>query len=210
MTNSAVSDLEQSNLEDAVTAAITKRLGYGPEILSGDDNENFGVVPFIRLEGYELNKIDWQEIAAELARGTGVGVTCIANCDWSPKKGPDEEATFISFDVPGLPNSYRDDPHRNMIEAVDPVTAPSEADFASLKRARKILKGRLEELRGRYEVLIAADRDVREVLGSIEATEKLQELGAGDREAVRAVLELDFDTAAATVLADSETASFRP
>lgn len=198
MTAVVVNDMEQSNFEDAVRSALAKRLGYEPDIIGEENNVNYGVVPFIRLDGSECRRIDdWQEVAAELARETGVGVSCIANCDWCLMQGPDEEATFIAFAVPGLADNYRDDQYRNMIVAVDPSTAPSAEDFANLKRARRIVAGHLLELAGRLETWIAAGKNERDLLGRIEEIEKLKELAAGDREAVKALLDLDFDAAVA-------------
>jgi 2-methylisocitrate lyase-like PEP mutase family enzyme len=66
------------NFEDAVSAAIEKRIGMPATIF---DSSNYGVIAIERLTGSDADKINWQEVAAELARTTGVGVTCIANCD---------------------------------------------------------------------------------------------------------------------------------
>lgn len=208
MTAASFADMEQSNFEDAVRSALAKRIGYDPDII--DDNENFGVVPFIRLDNSECRRVgDWQELAAELARETGVGVTCIANCDWNMMKGPNEEATFITFAVPGVSENYRDDPYRNLIVAVDAASAPSAEDFEKLKRARRIVAGHLLELAGRLETLIAAGKNERDVLGRIEEIEKLKELTAGGREAVNAVLALDFDAAVAAQSAEAAPATPR-
>jgi hypothetical protein len=204
MIGDVVEGFEQSVFEDAVKAALAKRIGEEPDIIGV--NLNYGVVPFIRLEG---KKVDWQELAAALARQTGVGVTCIAHCDWSFADRPDEEATFVAFAVPGVSEDYRDDPYRNLIKAVDPTTAPSEEDFINLNRARRILGGHLQELSGRRESLIAAGRDEGDIVGRIEAIEKLKELTAGDRDAVRSVLELDFDAAVAVHEGELEPVSPR-
>lgn len=197
-------DFNQTYFEDAVKAVLAKRIGEDPDIIGGRNNVNFGVVPFVRLEG---KRLDWQEVAAALARQTGVGVTCVAHCDWSFVDRPDEEATFIAFAVPGVSEDYRDHPYRNMVTAVDPATAPSEEDFSNLHRARRIVVAHLQELNGRRETLIAAGRDEHGVLGRIEEVTKLKELAAGDRDAVKSVLELDFDTAVSFLVAEPDAAS---
>ena len=68
----------------------------------------------------DVDKMDWQTTAEELAHRTGLGVVCVADCDWGFDDSHDEEATLIAFDVPDLPQDYRDD-HRNLIH---PVQAP--------------------------------------------------------------------------------------
>lgn len=187
-------DLDQSNFEDAVSAALSKRLGGMPPDIF--ESSTLGVVAIARLEGRDAERVYWQEVAAELARETGVGVTCIAHCDWTFNDQPDEEAVFIAFDLPTAVD-YRDDPYRNMISAVDPATAPAQVDFDNLKRARRIVKNHLVELRAKMETLISANKSERDVLERIEAIEKLSDLEADDREAVKAVLDLNFDAAIA-------------
>lgn len=196
-------DLDQSNFEDAVSAAISKRLSpdgavcpsFSPDIY---ESSTLGVVAFSRLEGRDSKRVYWQEVAAELARETGVGVVCVANCDWKFDDRPyEEEATFIAFDLPSVTGSYRDDPYRNMIFAVDPATAPAQVDFDNLKRARRIVDSHVHELKFRMETLVAAGKSERDVLGRIALIEALAKLEASDREAVKAVLDLNFDAAIA-------------
>jgi hypothetical protein len=193
-------DLDQTNFEDVVSAAIARRLGGMPPDIY--ESNTLGVVAIGRLEGQDSARVDWQEVAAELARETGVGVVCIANCDWTFDDRHDEEATFISFDLPSVTGSYRNDPYRNHISPVDPAAAPAQADFDNLKRARGIVKNHLGELRARRETLISAKKDERPVLDRIEEIERLKDLEAGDRDAVKAVLDLDFDAAVLIVAAE--------
>lgn len=187
----AFKNMDQSNLEDAVAAALEKRTG---SYLDTFPSANFGVVAFERLTGSDARKVEWQEVAAALARETGIGVSCIAHADWTFDDRCDEEATFIAFTVPGVPKDYLDD-SRNCIEPVDPETAPSVEDFANAKRARSIVKDHLNELGARRDMLISAQKSEREVLGRIAEIEKLKDLAASEREAVAAVLNLDFDQA---------------
>ncbi|MGY3581942.1 hypothetical protein ACVIGB_001135 [Bradyrhizobium sp. USDA 4341] len=199
-------EMEQSNFEDAVSAAIEKRIGSPVEIY---ESANLGVVAFARLTDYG-GKLEWQELAAALARDTGVGVTCVANTDWTFDDRCDEAATFIAFDLPSVPENYRDHKYRNMIEAVDPFTAPSTQEFADAKRARSIVGDHLRELGSRYEMLIAARKNDRDVLNRIAEIETLKDLRAVDRAAVAAVLELDFDRALQAMTAEPEVAGLRP
>lgn len=194
-----VNDMDQSNLEEAVVAALEKRIGWQTETY---ESANYGVVAVPRLEGEDWRKVDWQEIAAELARETGIGVTCVANCDWTFSDKCDEEATFVAFACPGVPEGYRDDAYRNLIRRVDPDTAPSQQDFDDAKRARRIVKARLLELQGRREMLIAAGKSDREATDELVTAEELKGLTAFDREALSAVLELDFARAAEAVSKD--------
>jgi hypothetical protein len=202
MTNqSQAADMEQSNFEDAVMAAIEKRIGGTVEMF---ESANLGVVAFERLSDSEARKVDWQELAAALARDTGVGVTCVVHTHWSFDDRCDEEATFISFDLPGVPEDYRDDKYRNLITAVDPLTAPSEQDFVNAKRARSIVAGHLRELGSRREVLVSARKSERDVVVRIAEIETLKDLEASEQGAVAAVLELDFDRALQAIAAAPE------
>jgi hypothetical protein len=195
-------DMEQSNFEDAVAAALLKRIGWEIDVY---ESANLGVVAVARLEGSDRGKVDWQEVAAELARETGVGVTCIANCDWSFDDRPDEEATFIAFACPGVPDGYRDDAYRNQIRAVDPDTAPSQQDFDDARRARKIVAAHLRELDGLREKLIAAGKSDHEATDAYIAAEELKDVTAFERDAVKAVLALDFAGAVASLPKDPES-----
>jgi hypothetical protein len=202
MTNhSHTADLEQSNFEDAVLAAIEKRIGGAVEMF---DSDNLGVVAFERLSGSDAGKIDWQELAAALARDTGVGVTCVVHTHWAFDDRCDEEATFIAFDLPSVPADYRDDKYRNLISAVDPSNAPTEQDFVNAKRARTIVDNHLRELEARREMLVSARKYEREVSIRIAEIETLKELEASEQEAVAAVLELDFDRALQVIAATAE------
>lgn len=188
--------MTQGELEQAVCAAIEKRLGSPVEIF---DSVHHGVVAFERLGDWEADRIDWQEVAAELARETGIGVTCVVDCDWSFDDRCDEEATFVSFALPSVPEDYRDDEFRNQIRAVDPRTAPSQQDFDDLKRARLIVERHLAELAARRDKLTAAKKPIDEVVDRIASVERLKRIEAGDRAPVAALLALDFDGAMAAL-----------
>ena len=196
-------DLDQSNLEDAVLEAIEKRIGAPVQIF---ESANFGVVAFERLTGSDRSKVDFQEVAAQLARSTGIGVCCVCNADWTFDDKCDEEATFIAFDLPSVPADYKDNSHRNMIEAVDPETAPSAEDFVNARRARSIVKDHLVELAARRDVLIGAQKSEGNVLDRIADIETLKDLAASEREAVAAILDLDFDRAIQAVASPVATA----
>lgn len=188
--------LDQSNLEDAVSAAIRKRIGCEPGTLESVDE---GVVAIPRLDGPDFGKVDWQEVAAELARETGLGVLCVANCDWQNMEGPDEEATFIAFDLPTVPENYRADPYRNLITAVDPANAPSQQDFDNLKAATRIVTARIDELKAKQAQLAAAQKPIDRVVADLDEISRLKALTAEDRDAVSKVVDLDFAGALACI-----------
>jgi hypothetical protein len=198
-----VNGMDQSNFEDAVCDAIEKRIGSRPTAFA---SATYGVVAIERLTGRDA-KVDWDEVAAELARTTGVGVTCVANCDWTFDDQPDEEATYIAFACPNVPADYAHSEYRSLLSGeFDPATAPSQQDFDNLKKARRIVEEHLRELDGRQGMLVAAGQNDRSVGNDIFDAERLKGLGASDREAVAAVLALDFPLASSLVEAPAAPA----
>lgn len=97
-----------------------------------------GVIAFERPGFDDTKKFRWDELGAVVARKLGSsGAWCIAHADWETDTH-DEEAVYIAFDVPGVPEDYLDS-YRNMIEPVTPENAPSDEDFRVRDRARKII-----------------------------------------------------------------------
>ncbi len=191
-----VNGMDQSNLEDAVLAAIEKRIGAPVAVF---ESANYGVVAIERLTGRDADRVDWDEVAAELARTTGVGVTCVANCDWTFDDRPDEEATYVAFACPGVEAAgYAHDEYRDLLsDDYDPATAPSQQDFDNLKKAQRIVKEYLIELDGRRGKLIAAGKSDAAPTDEMVDVEELKKLLVTERDAVKAVLELDFARAIA-------------
>lgn len=74
-----------------------------------------GVEAFEKPMPMDCDKISFEELAARLKKATGIDVLVIASCDWTFDDAPDEEAMFIAFDVPELPEDYRSD-CRNWID----------------------------------------------------------------------------------------------
>ncbi len=81
-----------------------------------------GVVAFERLGIGDDHRMDWQAFARAVAERTGMGVLCVACCDWERVGDCDVEATFVAFDLPETPQAYRSDQYGNLIT---PVQAPS-------------------------------------------------------------------------------------
>jgi hypothetical protein len=110
----------REDVEAAVAAALADSpLGGGQEVF---ESANPGVVALERLCGPEGYR-HLQALAEDITSRTGLSVLCIANCDWSFDDECDDEATFISFDVPSLPDSYRTD-YRNKIVPTEVAPAP--------------------------------------------------------------------------------------
>jgi len=109
-------EFNRAEAEIALAVALAARIGMEPDFLVSNTP---GVVAMCRLDHIDDSKVEWQEVVTEVVEQLGVGILCVANCDWLVEGDCDEEATFISFDVPSLPADYRDD-HRNEIDPVDP------------------------------------------------------------------------------------------
>lgn len=146
-------EFDSSLAEDAVAEFLNERLypghGFTGMPFSSLDSDVTGVIAFERPGSDDTKKFRWDELAAVVARKLGIGVLCIAHADWETDTH-DEEAVYIAFDVPGVPEDYLDS-YRNMIEPVTPENAPSDEDFRVRDRARKIIHGRKAELSGKIE-----------------------------------------------------------
>lgn len=91
---------DRASVEEALQKAMTDMLGGGVEIY---DSAVPGVIAFERID------IDVQRLGDRLSKDIGIGVVCIANCDWTFDGRHDEEAILIAFDIPSVPDDYRDD-----------------------------------------------------------------------------------------------------
>jgi hypothetical protein len=148
------------------------------------------------LSWTDADRVDWQEIASEVARATGLGILCVANCDWLMDDDCDEEATLFAFDVSDLPEEYRND-HRNEITPVDPATAPTADDFNRHRFVKEIITAHLSELaavQAKARLVVGEDFDaIAERIAEVKQAEEALEV-AGAEELFAAVEALDFDT----------------
>src|SRR5690606_1134501 len=110
---------------------FTRKVGGAFRIL---DSEVPGVIALERPGGSDTRKFRWDELAAEIARKTGLGVNSIVHCDWEQVDDADEEAVYIAIEIPSLPTNYRDDPYRNQISARSPEDVPAVEDFVARDR----------------------------------------------------------------------------
>lgn len=101
--------------EDAIDAYMTSKLGGSFAFF---ESANPGVLAMERPDYNDSERIDWDELAARLKEATGVKVACVAQCEWSFDDRCDEEAVFIAFDIPSLPEDYADD-SRDLLTAED-------------------------------------------------------------------------------------------
>jgi hypothetical protein len=110
----ALLDYDRTPFEKGIKTAIEGRIGSSVNIYNRHPRP--GVFAFERLNDIYA-KINWQEVAAELARETNVEVLFIGHSWTGP---PDNlDITFIAFHVPHLTEGYVED-NRNMIEPVGP------------------------------------------------------------------------------------------
>ena len=116
-------------VEETAREAIDAGLVSGP--LKSGSAKPFecrvpGVIAFERMETTGRDDLDWPACAQAVADATGLVVLAVAHCDWSFDDRCDEEATFIAFDVPGVPEDYAAPHGRNRIAgAAHPRTAPT-------------------------------------------------------------------------------------
>lgn len=97
---------DASLAEAALQAYMEKRLGgFGIETF---ESAAPGVIAFERLGWSDENKIDFDELEQELEKATGLEVVAIVDCEWSFDDKPDEKATYVSFNIPSLEESYKD------------------------------------------------------------------------------------------------------
>lgn len=213
-------DFDSAAAEDAVGKFLSDKLypgqGFGMpfEVF---DSKTPGVIAIERISFMDQRRFNWDELAASVARETGVGVVCIAHCDWQVERPAendedtdhrddsdndaaiddthtvDEEAILIAFDIPELDNEYRDDP-RNMIEAVSPADAPSTDDFKTRDKAVKIVSSRKLELSGKLEYLEVSSPEYDAVMDEVESFNNYP-AGAANREIHAAVIALEFQKA---------------
>ena len=188
-------EFDRDEAEEALQEILSKKLGGAVEIY---ESTTPCVVAFARLDAYDIRKVDFQEVAAMLARKLGIGVVCIASADWTFDDKCDEEATYIAFE--GAPEDY-DSPWRNDIVPVTPEDAPSEQDFADARKARAIVVDAVAGIAARVSMLRRARKPDA---GAIDAADReaaglatLKDIAAGERETVSAILDLDLDRAVA-------------
>jgi hypothetical protein len=159
-----------------------------------------GVLAFERPWDTELKGVKLDELAAHLARETGIGVVAIVTCDWSTANG-DEEAMVVAFDVPGLPAEYRDD-RRNRIAPVSADAVPAPEDFAVRDRALKVADSRKLALKAMLEYLPPGQEaeDAYEELDLLET----HSFHAADRAVHDAIAALEFREAVRLMAASAE------
>lgn len=175
-------------LLDAIQAGVGERPVTFPSMVPG-------VVAVERIYPRGNQVLDWQRIASEVALKTKVGVLCIANCDWQMTRGADEDATYVAFDIPSLPQDYATS-GRNSIYPVDPADAPSPEDFDRRRFAVEILQAKRQELHARGDLLKLTGKPHSHLVDEANRLMKVQtSLTAEDREVVGAILTLDFDKA---------------
>ncbi|MBR0720846.1 hypothetical protein [Bradyrhizobium manausense] len=111
----ALLDYDRLPFEEAIRAAIERRTSLSIQFFNRHPKP--GVFVFERLNDASSQKIDWQEVATELARETNIAVLFIAH-GWT---GPPDDlfVTFIAFYIPHLTEGYVDD-NRNIIQPVSP------------------------------------------------------------------------------------------
>lgn len=177
--------------EDAINQYLTEKIG-GPQGFL--DSSAPGVLAMYRISSYDDGKFSWNELACQVARETGYTMLAAANCDWETDDGPDEEATWLSFDIPGVDPGYKDAPYRDLIDGpIKPDTATAE-DFEAFFKARKFAKGRMSELKAKLEYAEDFEKDVIQL--EIDQLDILMpSLLAWDRDAVVALNARDVATA---------------
>lgn len=186
---------DRSTVEDIIQAYLERTIG-GP--LEMFESSNPGVIAFERPTGIDASKMDWDELAADIVRGTGIGVDLIANADWTFDDRPDEEAVYISCRIPSLPfdYSFEDNKYRAIIGPMLPGEAPSAEDFAKAREAKVVARAFLKELQARTEYetgeALATTKERLEAMKSM--------IGMGDVSAlcmplVEALHDRDFDRA---------------
>lgn len=187
-------------LLDAIEASVGERPVTFPSLAPG-------VVAIERIYPRGNQVLDWQRIASEVAIKTNIGLLCIANCDWQMPKGADEDATYIAFDIPSLPQDYATS-HRNSIFPVDPADAPSSEDFDRRSKAAEILQAKRQELHARGELLKLTGKPHSHL---VDEANRLMEIQTGmqpsDREMAAAILALDFDKALELAASEPEQAA---
>jgi hypothetical protein len=108
-------DYDRAPFEKAIKTAIEGRIGSPVNIYNSHPRP--GVFSFERLNDTYAQRINWQEVATELARETNIAVLFVGHTWTGP---PDNlDITLIAFHVPHLTEGYVED-NRNVIEPVSP------------------------------------------------------------------------------------------
>ena len=193
---------DRTAVEDAIAEAVNAAIGQQPAAF---ESRNPGVVAVERVHCFGDDRLDWQRVMTEVARKTGAAAVCVAHCDWQQDDDADEEAVLIAFDIPSLPEDYRDD-HRNQIFPVDLEDLPSAEDFDNRDTAEAIVKARLDALASQARQATLARKDASEYTADASELAKLKSLDPQDREIVAAIMALDFDKAKELYAAAAEPA----
>lgn len=181
---------ERTEVEDIINDFFTRKVGGPFSIL---ESSVPGVIALERPDSYDTRKFHWDELAAEIARKTGLGVNSIVHCDWQNVDDADSEAVYIAVEIPSLPKDYRDDEWRNQITARSPVDVPTPEDFAARDRALLFAEAHLEELRARRKY--ATEAEIVGIDRHIEFLRNVQGLQADDKAVVQALLDRDVEAA---------------
>lgn len=205
---------DRSVVEDIVQAYFERTIG-GP--LAMFESSNPGVIAFERPTGTDASKTDWDELAADIVRGTGIGVDLIANADWTFDDRPDEEAVYIACRIPSLPfdYSFEDNKYRAIIDPMLPGGAPSTEDFAKAREAKVVARAHVKELQARTEYETGAALEAtKDRLEAMKSMIGVGDVSARNMELIEALHARDFDRAieiakSLTVPLD-ETSSPRP
>jgi len=136
-----------SQTHSNVQAVLLDYIGKFPVFVS-DRRRAPGVIVIKRFTPSKVGHVNWQDVAADIARKTNLRVLCVADDKW--KFGDvDIDVTLFAFDVHELPDRYKSHP-ANKIEPVDPSSEPSK-HAVSVKRLRKLLnivEGRIRVING--------------------------------------------------------------
>lgn len=194
---------DRTLVEDAVNKYLTEKIGGPYNFL---ESTAPGVLAIERIDGYDADKIDWNELACFVARSTGYTMLAAANCDWQTSDGPDEEATWMSFDIPGVDPDYKSEPYRDLIDGpITPDTATAD-DFAAYFKARTFVGYRAKELKERLGYVEDFEKDVIQIeIDQLDALRPL--LLAWERDAVAALNNRDVAKAHEILTADIAAAA---
>lgn len=120
-------EFDRDAAEDAVQAYLNKKDLFVSIFESSAD----GVVAFERLDSYDSEKVDFDDMARHLSEAMGVTVVNIARCDWSFSDRCDDEAHYVAFGVPGLDpdyaETYRTELSEAYLESIEPEAEAAPA-----------------------------------------------------------------------------------
>lgn len=195
-------NFDRSLAEEAMDRFFTDKIGGPMGTLVSDVP---GVIAMPRLSGYDTDKVDWNEFACRVARETGYTILAVANCDWEQEDDCDEEATYVSFQIPSLPENYRDDEWRNNIDGPIGPDMASEEDFAAYRKAETYGKARLRELKAKLGYAQDFERDATQLeVDQLDAI--LPVVRAWHRDAVAALNNRDVAGAHGVISAELDDA----